>query len=136
MIHDLAQDIKIANTILPQAFTNSDTATGSTVNITGFRSAVFAVELGALSASGISITLQGQDEDGDWEDIDNGDLISDSDITDLDEIAAADDEVIHKFGLATANYQALRANVDADTASGAGELAVSIVAGNYFDEPV
>lgn len=69
MIHDLASDIKIANTILPQAFTDTDTATGSTIDITGFRSVVLAVELGALSADGITVTLQGQDTSGSWEDI-------------------------------------------------------------------
>ena len=136
MIHDLASDIKIANTILPQAFTDTDTATGSTIDITGFRSVVLAVELGALSADGITVTLQGQDTSGSWEDIAEADLVSDSALSDIETIAASDDETVHKFGLATADYQAVRAKVDADTDSGAGDVAVSVIAGNSYNEPV
>lgn len=136
MIKDLANRLEVENTIIPQSFTDTDTATGATVDIVGFRRVAFAVELGSLSAAGITITLQGQDADGDWEDIAETDLISDSALSDIETIAASDDETIHKFGLKTANYQALRANVDADTDSGAGDLAVSVLKYKKYDEPV
>lgn len=136
MIKDLANSIVVENTIIPQAFTDTDTATGATVDIVGFREVVFAVELGALSAAGVSITLQGQDQEDSWEAIDSGDLISDSALTDIETIAADADQTVHKFGLATAKYKAVRANVDADTDSGAGDLAVSVIKSNKYDEPV
>ncbi len=136
MIKDLANRIEVENTILPQAFTDTDTATGSTIDIVGFRRVAFAVELGALSAAGITITLQGQDTEGSWEDIAEADLVSDSALSDIETIAADADQTVHKFGLKTADYQALRANVDADTDSGAGDLAVSVLKYKKHDEPV
>lgn len=136
MIKDLANRLEIENSIIPQSFTNSDTQDGSIIDIVGFRRVAIAVELGSLSADGITITLRGQLADDSWEDISNDDLISDSDLTDLDTIAFADDEVIHKFGLATADYQAVRVNVDADTDSGAGDLSAVVLKYKKYDEPV
>ena len=134
MIKDLYNRLEVENTIIPQEFTDTDDVTGETVDIVGFRRIAIAVQLGSLTADGITVTLQGQDEDDNWQDIDNDDLIGD--IGNLEEIEAANDEAIHKFGLKTGKYQAVRAVVDADTESGAGDVAVTVLKAKKYDEPV
>ncbi len=136
MLHDLVNSLAIENTIIPQSFTNSDTATGADVDITGFRRVAFVVELGSLSAAGISITFEGKDADDAYTELDDDDLISDDAMSDITEIAADADETVHTFGLKTGGYKAVRAKVDADTDSGAGDLSVAVAKMSKYDEPV
>jgi len=134
VIKDLYNRLAVENTIIPQEFTDSDEVTGETVDIVGFRRIAIAVQLGSLTDDGITVTLEGQDEEDNWEEIDNDDLIGD--IEDLEEIGDSDDETIHKFGLKTGKYQAVRAVVDAATNDGAGDLSVTVLKAKKYDEPV
>ncbi len=136
MMHDLAHGLEIENTIIPQSFTDTDTETGSDVDITGFRRVAFVVELGSLSAAGITITFEGKDADDNYTELDDDDLVSDDELSDLEEIAAGDDETVHIFGLKAGGYKAVRAKVDADTESGAGDLAVAVAKMSKYNEPV
>jgi len=136
MIKDLVHRLEVEHTIEPRAFTDSQTADGETVGITGFRRVMFIVSLGAISAAGITITFEGQNIDDSWDVLDDDDLVSDDDVADLNEIAADDDETEHTFGLKVGKYKAVRAKVDADTESGAGDLAVLVAKAKKYDEPV
>jgi len=138
MIKDLVHRLAIEHTVKPQAFADSQGSAleGASIDIVGFRRIAFAVSLGDISAAGITVTFEGQKEDDNWEAISNDDLISDDNLTDLAEIAEDDDDTIHTFGLAVAEYKAVRAKVDSGTNDGAGDLAVLVMKQKKYDEPV
>lgn len=135
MIRDLVNGLKVEQTVYPQGLlADGADITGESVNIVGFRRVAFAVLVGDYTSGEAAVTLQGQDEDGDWEAIDSGDIIED--ISVLADIDNDQEESVLTFGLKTGKYQALRAIVDSGTGDGILDIAIAVLKSSKYNEPV
>ena len=72
---DLTNNVLVAESIRPQ--TASDAVNGETVDLQGFDAVAIAVSVGAITGSSgdASVTLEESDNDSNWTDVDDADIL-------------------------------------------------------------
>lgn len=71
-MRDIKSNIDVAQTLAPAARTS--TATGSSVDLQGYKSACFALSVGAITTGGVTFAAQESDDDSTWATVAAADL--------------------------------------------------------------
>lgn len=124
---------KIKSTLLHPYVATTATQTIQGMDISGFKSAVFVVDVGTHTADDLVVTYQEKDTGGSWANIAESDLEGNDSTVQSRAIVAADDSTQIVVG-----YKGIKNNIGVvitDSGTGSAVIGASVIAGDPKEIP-
>ena len=125
---DINKDVSVASTLLPNVRTA--TASGTGVDLAGYRSAMFIAHLGTITDGTFAFDPEESDDNSAWTNIDSGDLSGSF----TNGTSSADDTVQEVGYLGTKRYIRCNVTVTGSPSTG-GAIGVTVVRGRPITKP-